>query len=173
MKIYNAETTTVEPRSKGYPWTSVQLMVLKENYLEMSDADLASILHISESGIRKKLRELELERPKVPKPPKPPKPPRPRQVRQKTAKQLAEEQRKAAREEQKRTRLQREKEMELRRKKEQEKRLQTRQQDFSRMRTVRIDAKTWIYVKEGDDVEKLKKKYHRELSKAGLSKIQW
>lgn len=142
-------------------WTEVMISILSENFLDMSDNQLSKVVGVKLYVLRAKIRELNLKRVK-------PKPERKKYVSPDESsdfqKRLKQEKLKNI----KSTQL-----MEENRRKRNVPLFKTKEVDLTGMYTIRVDSKTWIYVKPGDDVEALKRKYSRELTKTGLSKIEW
>ncbi|HRE52256.1 MAG TPA: hypothetical protein PK339_12590 [Flavitalea sp.] len=125
-------------------WTAEMYSILRRNYLRKGNKELSDILSVSPTAISIQLSKLGLKRPG--------------RIRKEKAKKRIETTDKIKAE------------SKLRQK---EKILSTRQQDLSKMRTLRIDHKTFVYLRPGQDPEKVKKQYHRTLSKNGYSKIEY
>jgi hypothetical protein len=155
-----------------HSWTHIMLMILRENVDSMTDKELSQALGKPVTAIAQKIRELQLLRPRPVKVPKPVK------LRIKKERPLTEKQiRKQIDDRKKEEERKRRNDMERWRHESKARNpnnrvVQSKEVDYSELRTVRIDSKTWIYVKPGEDIEKLKKKYSRTLSKDGLSKIE-
>jgi hypothetical protein len=156
----NTPSNTIEePVPDG--WSDIMLMILRENWSAMDDEQLATVIGVKPMAIRRKMYELSIKRPKV------------KRVYPVTEKQV-QKQVELKKREQDKKRINMDYAAALARKaRKEDKKFETRERNLAQMQTVRIDSKTWIYVKPGDDIEKLKKKYLRTFSKDGLSKIEW
>lgn len=141
-------------------WTHIMLMILRENFDSMTDKELAGAIGKPVTAIERKIKELQLFRPRP-------------AIKTAASRRRAKEVEVTVSTLEKKQRLNREQEREASKKRESRKVIKTRQVDYTTQRSVRIDSKTWVYAKPGDDIEKLKKKYTRSFSKDGLSKIDW
>lgn len=159
MKIYNQETISYRCH-----WSGVMLTILKENYLTMSDEELSVMLGASVGAVKAKIKQTGLKRPR--RNAKKEKPITPRDVRRQIRQKRKESEIQMRMNKNERMKA----ESKLR---EKAKVLATRQQDLSGMRTLRIDHKTIVYIKPGQDPEKVRKQYQRTLSKDGYSKIEY
>lgn len=164
MKTFNADIISKPAIKKELEWSDVMIAILEENFLSMSDDQLSSTLGVKLYLVRKKMRELQLIRPK------PPRVPKAKTVR--VPKKQIEKTYREQRLEQKAIKVRMEQDAAQRRARRNQEVYRTRQVDLTGMQSVRIDHKTWIYVKPGDDIEALKRKYTRHITGNGLSKIE-
>lgn len=162
MIALNPETAPKEKKSrqrKEVQWSMIMISILEENYQSVDDKELASMIGVGILEIKRTMREMKLARPKI------------KKDRKLRIQKLTPFQERVKVEKEKNTRSTQL--MEENRRKRSGPLFKTKQLDLSEMHTVRLDAKTWIYIKPGEDVEAIKKKYTRHLSKDGLTKIEF
>lgn len=169
MKLFNPST---EPTQKGRAkdrkkytvWTEDMVQKLTENFQTLKYRELAAIFGVTEASIKGKVIHLGLKRTKRPprgpnREKKEPKKKLPANIRRKLKKNKAADITERIRAESRR--------------RQEAKKMATRQQDLSSMRTLRIDHKTIVYIKPGQDPDKVRRQYQRTLSKDGYSKIEY
>lgn len=169
MKLFNPSTEPskkgrVKDRTKYTVWTQDMVQKLTENFQTVKYRELAKILGVTQASVKGKVVHLGLIRTKLPprgpnREKKEPKKKLPASIRRKLKKNKATDVTERLKAESAR--------------REKARVLKTRQQDLSGMRTIRIDAKTFVYVKPGQDPDKVRRQYQRTLSKDGYSKIEF
>lgn len=169
LEFYNPEKLALEfnPRRTRkilHEWSALDLALLQENFLDRTDGQLAIMLRVGFRELKRKIRELKLRRPrgnagrppkpKVEKPPKVPKEKKPREekikVKDRVITSAVVERRSLAQDyHEKRKRA-----LAYDRSK-----YKTRQVDYSKMISVRIDSKTVIFIGADEDPDKAIEKF--------------
>jgi hypothetical protein len=136
-----------------YVWSEANIQYLTENYIKMSDADMAAHLKFSVYNVERKRYELKLMKY--------------RGFLPEYIKRQRAEAKKLKRQQQKAKSIPPQK-VESKHKS----RIATKQIDYATLKAVRVDHKTWVYPQAGQTKQALKDKYTEHFTVSGLLKVR-